>query len=60
MDSAPSTGHASPPENDAKLGRVLLASLIELPNTSLSALADYYKITPSRAVRLVCQALQEL
>ena len=59
MNCAPNTGHASQPENDVRLGRVLLASLIELPD-SLSQLADYYKITPSHAVQLVCQALQEL
>ena len=58
MNCAPNTGHASQPENDVRLGRVLLASLIELPNTSLSSLADYYQISPSRAVELICDALE--
>ena len=42
-----------------KMGRRLLAELIEWKKTSISSLADYYEIRPSEALDLMSEALAE-
>lgn len=44
---------------NSEKGAAMLSLFFELPNISIGELAMWYNLTPSEAIDLMCQALEE-